>query len=303
MDHLSGLPPTVAIEQRISQGGRKSTVATITEVWNFVRLLYAKLGVRYCCGLPVQKQSISAMEQSLRAHLKLGPLRIFAPLIRGRKGYHTEIAEWALKHGYTTLLVDKKIVSAEGFQRLERFKEHDIDVLIAEVKSTKDDLAKLLEKALHVGKGTIRILTAEKKFHLLSSSQSCSICGTSYEDLDPRHFSFNSPHGWCTECRGYGMVPRKRQYLDLAKFDSVLAAEVDAERTIERMDDMGASTIGIVERWSFVDNAWAPVGRIELMFSHLDQNRAGTEFPEENFVFGENFRTLLEGAGLKKFVT
>jgi excinuclease ABC subunit A len=237
MDHLSGLPPTVAIEQRISQGGRKSTVATITEVWNFVRLLYAKLGVRYCCGLPVQKQSIAAMEQSLRTHLKLGPLRIFAPLIRGRKGYHTEIAEWALKHGYTTLLVDKKIVAAEGFQRLERFKEHDIDVLIAEVKSTKDDLAKLLEKALHVGKGTIRILTAEKKFHLLSSSQSCSICGTSYEDLDPRHFSFNSPHGWCTECRGYGMVPRKRQYLDLAKFDSVLAAEVDAERTIERMDD------------------------------------------------------------------
>lgn len=74
------------------------------------------------------------------------------------------------------------------------------------------------------------------------------------------------------------------------------------DATIERMDDMGASTIGIVERWSFVDNAWAPVGRIELMFSHLDKNRAGTEFPEENFVFGENFRTLLEGAGLKKFV-
>ena len=73
------------------------------------------------------------------------------------------------------------------------------------------------------------------------------------------------------------------------------------DATLERMDDMGASTIGVVDRFSFVDNAWAPVGRIELMFSHLDQNRAGTEFPEENFVFGENFRTLLEGAGLRKF--
>ena len=72
------------------------------------------------------------------------------------------------------------------------------------------------------------------------------------------------------------------------------------DATLERMDDMGASTVGIVERFSFVDGAWAPVGRIELMFSHLDQNRAGTEFPEENFVFGENFRTLLEGAGLRK---
>ncbi|MEY4821291.1 MAG: hypothetical protein RLY72_943 [Planctomycetota bacterium] len=75
------------------------------------------------------------------------------------------------------------------------------------------------------------------------------------------------------------------------------------DATIERMDDMGASTVGIVDRYSFVDNAWAPVGRIELMFSHLDQNRAGTEFPEENFVFGENFRTLLEGAGLRKFTS
>ena len=72
------------------------------------------------------------------------------------------------------------------------------------------------------------------------------------------------------------------------------------DATIERMDDMGASTVGIVELYSFVENAWAPVGRIELMFSHLDQNRAGTEFPKENFVFGENFRTLLEGAGLRK---
>lgn len=70
--------------------------------------------------------------------------------------------------------------------------------------------------------------------------------------------------------------------------------------TIERMDDMGASTVGVIDRFSFADEAWAPVGRIEMMFSHLDQNRAGTAFPEENFVFGENFRTLLEGAGLRK---
>lgn len=88
----------------------------------------------------------------------------------------------------------------------------------------------------------------------------------------------------------------------LATFErDVLPGEtIRYDATIERMDEMGASTIGVVDRFSFVDNAWAPVGRIELMFSHLDQNRAGTEFPEENFVFGENFATLLEGAGLRK---
>jgi 3-hydroxyacyl-[acyl-carrier-protein] dehydratase len=92
-----------------------------------------------------------------------------------------------------------------------------------------------------------------------------------------------------------GSVHDFREKVVLAK-----VASIRYDATIERMDDMGASTVGIVERYSFVENAWAPVGRVELMFSHLDQNRAGTEFPKENFVFGENFRTLLEGAGLRK---
>ena len=104
-----------------------------------------------------------------------------------------------------------------------------------------------------------------------------------------------------------GSVHDFREKVVLAKVVSALIERdvnpgetIRYDATLERMDDMGASTVGIVERYSFVDNAWAPVGRIELMFSHLDQNRAGTEFPEENFVFGENFRTLLEGAGLRK---
>lgn len=236
LDHLAGLPPTVAIEQRISQGGSKSTVATITEVWNFIRLLYAKLGTRHCCGQPVQKQSLAAMEQSLKRLLKEGPVRLFAPLIRGRKGYHTEVATWALQHGYDTLLVDRQIINANDFRPLERFKEHDIDVMIAAISSTTKSLGEILENALRVGKGTIRLLTAKNQFHVMSASQSCLTCGTSYEDLDPRHFSFNSPHGWCGECRGYGMVPKKRHALDLSRFDSLLAAEVDEERSMERMD-------------------------------------------------------------------
>src|SRR5690606_15847769 len=135
IDRLAGLPPTVAIEQRVSQGGGKSTVATVTELWNFIRLLYAKLGTLYCpeCDIPVERQSLAAIENALLAELTRGPVSILAPLIRGRKGYHTEVAEWALKHGYTRLLVDGRFRDAEGFQRLERFKEHDIDVVIAEI--------------------------------------------------------------------------------------------------------------------------------------------------------------------------
>jgi excinuclease ABC subunit A len=241
LDLLQGLPPTVAIEQRVSQGGGKSTVATVTELWNFIRLLYSKLGTLYCpdCQIAVEKQSLSAIENTIRSYLKKGPVTLLAPIIRGKKGYHNEIAEWALKQGFTRLLVDKQFKDADGFTRLERFKEHDIDVVVSEIsKSTTQELASTIERALEIGKGLIKLFTAEKKFILLSTKSSCPSCNQSFEPLDPRLFSFNSPHGWCLECRGHGRVPKRRQYLDTARFDSVLEAEMDADRAIERMDEV-----------------------------------------------------------------
>ncbi len=258
LDSLAGLPPTVAIEQRVSQGGMKSTVATVTELWNFIRLLYAKLGTRYCpdCQVSVEKQSLAAIEQSIRNLLKKGPVSVLAPVIRGRKGYHTEVAEWALKQGFTKLLVDKQFRDAETFTRLERFKEHDIDVVVAEVPSEKcqvksgktkpgtgplltshSALGTLIPRALEIGKGVLKLFTPDKNFLLLSSEASCPSCHKSFEELDPRLFSFNSPHGWCPECRGHGMVPKHRHHLDTSRFESVLEAEMDADRKIERMED------------------------------------------------------------------
>jgi len=281
IDQLAGLPPTVAIEQRVSQGGGKSTVATVTELWNFIRLLYSKLGTLHCpdCQVPVEKQSLSAIENVLRAQLKKGPVSIFAPLIRARKGFHTEVAEWASKHGFARLLVDGKLVHSENFKRLERFKEHTIDVEVAALtkgsagflvppraaasedgpadfgvppkSSSKPSPARresapaapqtlqsLIQQALTIGKGLIKLRSPEAKLTLLSTHASCPCCNRSFEELDPRLFSFNSPHGWCPTCRGHGRVPKRRQVLDLSRFDSMLAAELDADRSIERMDDV-----------------------------------------------------------------
>ena len=240
IDSLQGLPPTVAIEQRVSQGGGKSTVATVTELWNFIRLLYSKLGTIYCpvCQVPVEKQSIAAIENTIQAELKKGSVKILAPLIRGKKGYHTEIAQWAIKHGFTTLLVDKQFKQAEDFTRLERFVEHDIDVVAADfIRHAKPkDMTDVISRTLDIGKGLIKLFTADKKFILLSTSSSCPSCNRSFEELDPRLFSFNSPHGWCGTCRGHGKIPKRRQYLDTSRFDSVLEAEMDADRAIDRMD-------------------------------------------------------------------
>ena len=239
LDQLIGLPPTVAIEQRVSQGGGKSTVATVTEVWNFARLLYAKLGIMHCpdCGVPVSKQSLAAIENAIRKAAAKGEVSLLAPVIRGRKGYHSEVAEWALKQGFERLLVDGEWVDGASFTRLARYQEHDIDVEVARFKSARSKgMSALMQRALQIGRGVVRLRANDKGMQLLSTQSSCPSCKASYDDLDPRLFSFNSPHGWCPQCRGHGVVARRGRRLDTSRFDSVMEAELDAERAMDRMD-------------------------------------------------------------------
>ena len=124
VDLLTGLPPTVAIEQRVTRGGGKSTVATVTEVYHFLRLLFAKLGTQYCpkCNLPVQKQSVAAITKQAEIAAAKGNVKILAPLVKAKKGFHTEVAKKAVKQGFETLLVDGEFVDADNFIQLERFK-------------------------------------------------------------------------------------------------------------------------------------------------------------------------------------
>ncbi|MDG2123798.1 MAG: excinuclease ABC subunit UvrA [Verrucomicrobiales bacterium] len=240
---ITGLPPTVAIEQRVSQGGGKSTVATITEVWQFLRLLWSKTGTQHCpeSGLPVISQSVSAITSQVAAEAKRGSATVLAPVVKGRKGYHTDVAKWAAKKGYSQLLVDRQFKDTEGFERLERFREHDIDVVVAKLdKKTKPaDARTAVDTALTLGKGTIRLITNDKKFAVLSTRMASPATGRSFDDLDPRMFSYNSPHGWCRECRGYGVIRQKarQRVLDLDRHDSVLAAELDEEARMANVDE------------------------------------------------------------------
>ncbi|MBV8274271.1 MAG: excinuclease ABC subunit UvrA, partial [Verrucomicrobia bacterium] len=146
VDHVEGLPPSVAIEQRLTQGGGKSTVATVTEVYHFLRLLFAKLGTQYCprCQVPVAKQSVSAIIRQVRTLVQKGGQRLLAPVVKARKGYHKEVAAWAAREGYQELIIDGKLSSVANFPALERFREHSIDVVIANLPTTKPgDLAEL----------------------------------------------------------------------------------------------------------------------------------------------------------------
>ena len=239
VDSIEGLPPSVAIEQRVTRGGGKSTVATVTEIYHFLRLLFAKLGTQHCpdCRVPVQSRTPTAIAEEVRKTASRGKVSIFANLVKGRKGFHTDIARAAARQGIETLLVDGKLTPVEGFEKLERFKEHTIDALVGELDKPDAMAAdELVRRALKLGRGTARVVDAMGKSAVLSTEMNCPSCSRAFEPLDPRLFSFNSPHGWCMHCRGFGEVWSE---LGAGKkeFDSQIEAELDEERRHEGLED------------------------------------------------------------------
>ncbi len=239
VDSIEGLPPTVAIEQRVTRGGGKSTVATVTEIYHFLRLLFAKLGVQYCpdCSVPVETRTPTAIAVEVRKLAGRGPVRVFANLVKARKGFHTDVARAASRQGIEMLLVDGRLVAVEGFTKLERFKEHTIDALVGTLEKPDTKTAdELVRRALALGRGTARVEDANGKSTVLSTEMNCPSCSRAFEPLDPRLFSFNSPHGWCTHCRGFGEVWSELG-AGTKEFDSQLEAELDEERRHEGLED------------------------------------------------------------------
>ncbi|HTT58167.1 MAG TPA: excinuclease ABC subunit A, partial [Opitutaceae bacterium] len=239
IDRLSGIPPTVAIEQRVTRGSRKSTVATITEVAQYLRLLYARLGVQHHpeTGRPVTPLSPAQLRLLLRRALATPAARraphlyLCAPLIRGRKGHHQPIADWIARQGFELMRADGRVLRAADFKKLDRYKEHDIEVVVADLKSAtrvkgkgqgvrsaapKPLLLKpytlpspdtALAEALRLGKGACFLVTNDgKTLSWFSTTRTDRETGESFPELDPKHFSFNSPKGWCPTCRGHGRI-------------------------------------------------------------------------------------------------
>ena len=248
VDRVTGIPPTVAIEQRVTRGSRKSTVATITEVAQYLRLLYARLGVQHHpdSDKAVTPLSPGALKKLLARILatprarKAKHLYLCAPLIRGRKGHHQPIATWIANQGYELMRADGRLTRVDAFQKLDRYKEHDVEVVIADLKAARtrgqkpevrnqplasgkrpaaskpgltSDLLSLtspsaaLDIALRLGKGACFLLAAHGDILSWFSTTRTDIeTGESFPELEPKNFSFNSPRGWCPTCRGHGRI-------------------------------------------------------------------------------------------------
>ena len=232
VDAVYGIPPTVAIEQRLSRGGRKSTVGTTTEVWHFLRLLYVKLGTQHCIhdGAAVAPQTPQSIAAQLMKQFKGQHIGLLAPLVLNRKGVYTELADWARPRGYTHLRVDGNFLPTSGFPRIDRFKEHTIELPVLSLDVTPENEQALrdgLATALEHGKGVLHVLShmdgieralaagesteALGSLQVYSTLRACPVCATSYNELDPRLFSYNSKHGWCPDCVGTGVKLSKEQ--------------------------------------------------------------------------------------------
>ncbi len=202
---ITGIPPTVSIEQRTSRGGGKSTVATVTEVYHFIRLLFARLGATFCpeCQVPVEAQTRDALLKGLRSQAaKRGKLTLLAPVVKHRKGFHSDVAEWALRHGYKQIRADGVLYDASERLRLDRFREHNVEIVVGAL--SRSNATALADQALQVGKGTLLAMDAKGHVTVHSTERSCPGCGLSFAPLDPKDFSYNSPQGWCPKCRGFG---------------------------------------------------------------------------------------------------
>ncbi|WP_220359459.1 excinuclease ABC subunit UvrA [Alkalilimnicola ehrlichii] len=238
VDAIEGIPPTVAIEQRTSRGGRKSTVATMTELYHFLRLLFVKLGVQYCptCEVPIEAQSSDAILAHIQKSHRGNDVELLAPLVTARKGIYKDLALWAAAKGFSQLRVDGERFPTDDWPQLDRYKEHDIELPVGRFQvdpAREETAAALLRRALEYGKGTVKLLAGGEE-RLFSTERACPCCHRSFPELDPRLFSYNSKHGWCDTCYGTGQL--------IAGFDSEQTGEESAWREVEEDSTCPACT-------------------------------------------------------------
>ncbi len=323
VDRVVGVPPTVSLEQRMTRGGANSTVATVTEVAHYLRLLWARAGLLHCPehGEPIVPRSPSALASDIEKEHGRALIAVLAPVVRGRKGLHRDLLVKAKKDGFSEACIDGELVPIEDGMALSRFKEHDIDLLVARVAGHDKALVDAIDRAARLANGALRI-EVRGKSTLLSTERACPQCGRGFPELDPRFFSFNTRQGACPRCDGSGTLARtvgrgknKREVLStctecngsrlspLARgvlvsglsITDVLSRSVSAARTILR-------SLKLEGRDAQVGKA--PLSEVARRLSFLDEvgvGYLGLDRPADTLSGGETQRVRLAaqlGSGL-----
>jgi excinuclease ABC subunit A len=254
VDTIDGLSPAISIEQKTTSRNPRSTVGTVTEIHDYLRLLWASVGVPHCpeCEIPIRPQTVEQMVDRLLALGEGTRFQLLAPVIQGRKGEHRKLLAQMVKEGFVRARVDGEVVDAADPPELDKNRKHDIEVVVDRL-SVRDGvasrLADSLETALRVGEGLAVAAVADDEEIVLSSRHACPRCGFSLAEVSPRLFSFNSPQGACPECSGLGSL-----------------REVDPEKLV--LDPERSLSAGCLATVGHGPNSW--VGRqIEQLAEHM----------------------------------
>ncbi|MBN1352344.1 excinuclease ABC subunit UvrA [candidate division KSB1 bacterium] len=209
VDYIEGLSPAISIEQRTTAKNPRSTVGTVTEIYDYMRLLFARIGIPFCynCGKRIQRQTVQQITDSILALPADTKIQILAPIVRGRKGEYREVFEAARRDGYVRVRVDGEVLDLNTEIKLDKNKKHQIEIVVDRLMihpNIETRLTDSIETALNLSSGIILVDIIGKEELLFSEHFSCADCGISYEEIEPRMFSFNSPYGACPACNGLG---------------------------------------------------------------------------------------------------
>jgi len=209
LDYIEGLSPAIAIEQRTAATNPRSTVATATEIHDYLRLLYSRVGIPHCykCGRRIERQTVDQIVDKIMRLPRKTPITILSPVIRGKKGEYRDYLKNFYKKGFLKAQVDGKPVETDKQISLQKYRKHSIDIIIDQLPVTvdeKDRLAESVQTALSLAGGIVTVQIKDRT-EVYSEQLSCPYCGVSIDELTPRSFSFNSPYGACKECTGLGV--------------------------------------------------------------------------------------------------
>ncbi len=212
VESIEGLSPAISIDQKTTNKNPRSTVGTVTEIYDYLRLLFARVGIPHCpkCGREIVKQTVDQIVDKILSLPEGSRLHLMAPVVRGKKGEHAKILEDAKKSGYSRVRIDGNIYELTEEIALEKNKKHTIEIIIDRLvvrDGIRKRLTDSLELALHLGGGVVKVLNGEEEI-TFSQNYACDDCGISIEELSPRSFSFNNPFGACPSCGGIGVIKR-----------------------------------------------------------------------------------------------
>ena len=306
VESIEGLSPAISIDQKTTSKNPRSTVGTVTEIYDYIRLLYARIGVPYCpkCGRKIEKQSIDQMVDSIMELEEGTKVQILAPIIRGKKGEFIKQLEGYQKEGFVRVRIDGNVYELTDDLDLDRKKKHNIELVVDRLVIKEDIRSRLTESVEIALKHANNLVLIEdvtnKKEMLYSGNYACPECGISFEELSPRMFSFNNPFGACPTCTGLGFLMRMDEDLIIPDKNKTLYDGVKAfgASTMKKGDTMAKMYFESVARYSGVEIKDKKIKDLPRSFMEKILYGTGTDeidFEYKSFIGERKFTAPFEG--------